>query len=171
MEGRGSQIAAVVAVVGIVGVMAYFGLRSEEFPDVPISIDATEGTTIGQLRGAKKKLVLALLIPGDPVSGQVVDMLKAEHAAADAKATFAALLFADPASAEAFKTSHDLPYNVYSLTPQTSPVHYNQVVKAVGGSSGRMYGGTVVVLDASRKIAKQVNGNEAENLSAILKGL
>lgn len=69
--GRGGQVGAVALVVGIVGVMAYFGMRASVFPNVPVSVDATETSSIDQLRGGKKKLVLALLIPGDPLSGQV----------------------------------------------------------------------------------------------------
>lgn len=169
--GRSGQVGSVLVVVGIVGAMAYFGLRASVFPNVPVSVDATETSSIDQLRGAKKKLVLALLIPGDPVSGQVVEMLKAEQATYDAKAAFAGLLFADPAALDQFRAAHDVPYPLVSITPQTNPVQYNEVVKAVGGASSRFYGGTVVVLDAARKIVKQVNGNEAERLSETLKGL
>jgi hypothetical protein len=161
----------VALVVGIVGVMAYFGMRASVFPNVPVSVDATETSSIDQLRGGKKKLVLALLIPGDPLSGQVVEMLKAEQAAHDAKAAFAGLLFADPGALDQFRASHELPYPLVSLTPQTNPVQYNEVVKAVGGASSRFYGGTVVVLDGKRKIVEQVNGNELETLSEALKGL
>lgn len=170
MEGKG-QYVTVAVVVGIVGVMAYFGLRSPVFPNVTAGVDATETTTIDQMRGARRKLVLVLVIPGDPVSAQAVELLKAQHAANEAKAAFAALVFGDPSVSEAFRTARDLPYAVYSLNPQANPVQYNELVKTVGGWRSRFYGGTVVLLDANRKVFAQVDGIELEHLNDLIKKL
>jgi hypothetical protein len=170
MEGKGQYVTAAV-IVGLVGVVGFFALRSPVFPNVTASIDATETTTVDQMRGTRKKLVLALVIPGDPVSAQAVELLKAQHAAHEANAAFAALVFGDPSVAESFRTTRDLPYAVYSLNPQSNPVQYNELVKTVGGWRSRFYGGTVVLLDANRKVTAQVDGIEFEHLGDLIKKL
>ena len=170
MEGKGQYVTAAV-IVGLVGIVGFFALRSPVFPNVTAGVDATETTTVEQMRGTRKKLVLALVIPGDPVSAQAVELLKAHHAAHETKAAFAALVFGDPSVAEAFRTARDLPYAVYSLNPQSNPVQYNELVKTVGGWRSRFYGGTVVLLDANRKVNAQVDGMELENLGNLIKKL
>lgn len=170
MEGKGQYVTAAVIVV-LVGVLAFFGLRSPVFPNVSAGVDATETITVDQMRGTRKKLVLALVIPGDPVSAQAVELLKAQHAAHEAQAAFVALVFGDPTVSEAFRTARDLPYAVYSLNPQSNPVQYNELVKTVGGWRSRFYGGTVVLLDANRKVTAQVDGIELEHLGDLIKKL
>ena len=170
MDGKGQYLTAAVIVV-LVGVMAFFGLRAPVFPNVTVAVDATETITVEQMRGTRRKLVLALVIPGDPVSAQAVELLRAQHAAHDAQAAFAALIFTDPASAETFRQSKDLPFALYSISPQSNPVQYNELVKTVGGWRSRFYGGTVVLLDANRKVSAQVDGIELEHLDDLIKKL
>jgi hypothetical protein len=161
-----------VAIVGVFGGLAWFGFRATEFPNVSVMVDADQSTRLSEVRGSNPKLVLALLIPGDPVSNQSVTLLKARHQANEQKATFAALLLTDPANAETFRQAHELPFSVYSLNPTDDPVDYNAIVKALGGWRSRFYGGTVVVLDSKQKIIAKLEGIELEHLDdAIIKKL
>ncbi len=150
--------------------LAFMTFRPSEFPNTTLSAGG-ESSTIDQLRGTKPKLVLALIMPNDVMSKAAVEKLKGEYVRLEGRATFAALMFADETQAAAFEKANELPFAVYSLTPQQHPVEYNEVVKTVGGFRKRFFVGTVLVLDSKRKITQQVNGDELENLGAVLQKL
>lgn len=170
MENKREYL-AIAAIVAIFGVLAYFGFRSPEFPDVSLSLDAETTVKVHDVRAPRPKLVLALIIPGDPLSEKSLQLLKERHEANEAKATFAAILFANVADAERFRQSHELPYDVYSLSPPENPVEYNQLVKVVGGWRSRFYGGTVLLIDSKQKLVAKVEGIELEHLDELIKKL
>lgn len=170
MENK-RELLALVAIVGVFGALAYFGFRSPEFPDVSLTQDAETRVKISQARGGKPRLVVALLIPGDPVSEKSVMLLKERFQANETKAAFAAVLFSNSAAGETFRQTHDLPYPVYSLNPSEEPVDYNALVKTVGGFRSRFYGGTVVVIDSNQKMVSKVEGLELEKLDDLIKKL
>ena len=150
--------------------LAWTVFKPTVVPNVTMTA-AGESTTVDQVRGQKLKLVLALIHPTDPNSKTAVTMLKTQFATYEGRATFAGLMLADAAAAEAFEKDQDLPFTVYAMTPQQNPAEYNEPVKAVGGFRNRFFVGTVLVLDQSRRISVQVNGNELENLSSALSKL
>ncbi len=170
MENK-RELLSLAAILGVFGALAYFGFRSPEFPDVSLALDAETTVKVSQARGGKPKLVVALLIPGDPVSEKSVMLLKERFQANEAKAAFAAVLFSNSAAAETFRQTHDLPYPVYSLDPPQNPVEYNSLVKTVGGFRSRFYGGTVLVVDSKQKMVSKIEGLELENLDDLIKKL
>lgn len=166
-----TQKIGIVAVVGILGALAWTTFRAPIFPNVTLTSPEGESVTIDQLRAGKSRLVVALIMPTDALSKAAVGKLKAQHPALEPKATVIGFMMADPAAAAAFARDNDLPFSVYSLTPQANPIEYNEVVKTVGGFRRRFFVGTVLVLDDSRKIKEQVNGDELENLTSTLEKL
>ena len=166
MGGRNSW-GAVLAGLTVLGGLGFWTFRPAVIPNVTV-VSEGEALTLDQVRGDKRKLVLALIHPSDPNSKAAVATLKAQFPTWETRATFAGLVLADPASAAAFQKENELPFTVYAFTPQEHPEAYNELVKAVGGFRNRFFVGTVLVLDQSRRISQQVNGDELEKLPATL---
>jgi hypothetical protein len=164
------MVVAVVLVLGIVGYFVFHALNPTQFPNLPAATRKGK-VSVDELRGDKPKLVLALLIPGDPMSKAAVAVLKTQQEKNLGHANFAALLMADPAAAATYEEEAQLPFTVYSFEPNANPIEFNQMVNAVGGFKNRFYGGTVVVLNASRGIKKQVDGNELQGLAEAISDL
>ena len=168
---RVKALLPLLAFVGVLVGLASFALRAPAFPDLSLSVDAERTVKISQARGGKDQLVVALIKPGDPVSEKCVMLLKERIKTNERKAAFAAVVFTDPAGAEAFRLSHDLPYPVYSLDPPQNPVEFNSLVKTVGGYRSRFSGGTVLVVDSKQRMVSKVDGRELENLDDLFEKL
>lgn len=162
----GNKVTLGVAALVFAG-LAFVAFKPTVCPNVTM-VGEDGAATLSQVRGPKPKLVLALVHPSDPNSTTALATLKAQFATGQDRATFAALVFADPAAAAAFAKQEELPFAAYSLTPQQNAAEYNDLVKAVGGFRNRFFVGTVIVLDPSLRISAQVNGNELEGLSGAL---
>lgn len=169
--GSKRELLLLVASASVFIGLAYFALRAPELPDLSLTAEGPTPVTFSQARAGKPKLVVALILPGDPVSEKSVQRLKEHHAASQMKAAFAGVVFGDIAAAQAFRQSHDLPYPVYSLDRRQNPVEFNGLVKTVGGFRSRVYGGTVFVVDSKQKVIATVERDELLNLDELLEKL
>lgn len=170
MGGKSSTWLAMAFVVCVFGTIGYLVFRASTFPNLAVS-SASETLNIDEVRGEKAKLVLVLLIPGDPVSKAAAELLKAEYATYEGSAAFAGVLVSSPTAAAAYEKALELPYPVYSLVGEPQRELYMEMLKAVGGATERVPGGTVLFLDKDRLITKNVSGTDLMGLPDKLKKL
>ena len=167
---NGKPWVAIAVVVLALGGLGFETFRPSYFPNVAAASDA-DPVTIDQMRGARPSLVLALVMTGDPISKAALTRMAADYERCEPRASFAALTFGTPAQAEAWQKDLKLPFPVYAVSASENPVEYNQIVKTLGGFRNRFYLGTVVVLTSSRRISRQVNGPDLEELPGVLSKL
>ena len=129
--------------------------QPKEMPDISFK-DPGGSVSLSSLRGAKEYTVVAMLMQGCPISKYTVDLLNRLQGQYGERFAFMGLLMRG--QADAYKSEHGIAYPVYNFRGTTGvadPYAGNEFFESVAdecGSSGRVWGGTVVVLDAQNRM-------------------
>jgi hypothetical protein len=161
------------------GVGAYFFFtRAPELPELVLLDEDGSQFSLDSLRGENFHLVLVLLTTKDPVSAFTARIIQEARARLGAELSFAGLVFqGGAADRQRFASENGLTFPLYPLHIQSAPNPFavQQFFELAGKSHGlrgaMIQSGTILVVDARRRLQVLLTGEDAQLLPEKLQKL
>ncbi len=157
------RIALVVIVLALAGFAGYKYFWPKTLPNIILKDSQGKTVDLVAMHGGKEKLVMVVIVDGCPISRFSLGVVQEQYKLHGARVAFAGLMVNNQADAEAFRTRNKLSFPIYGLRDAADPHLLNAFIKKVG-SGGKIWGGTVLVVDQKGTIELQLEKEEVKEL-------
>jgi hypothetical protein len=157
------KIVLAVIVLGLAGFTGYKYLWPKTLPNIALKDSQGKTVDLTAMHSGKEKLVMVVILPRCPISRYSLGVIQEQHKLHGDRVAFAGLMISNQAGADGFRASKKLAFPVYGLRDAADPHLLNEFIEEVG-SRGKIWGGTVLVVDRDGTIDVQLEKEEVKEL-------